>query len=62
MFVAGREITALRRKLEAIAADRVDAVRIDGELKAQLARLDTEIMSLEAELSARGDQRVSATG
>jgi chromosome segregation protein len=54
VFVAGRDITALRRKLEAVAADRVEAVRIDGELKTRLARLDTEIMSLEADLSARG--------
>ena len=54
VFVAGRDITALRRKLEAIATDRVEAVRIDGELKAQLAKLDTQIMSLEADLSARG--------
>jgi chromosome segregation protein len=54
VYVAGRDITALRRKLEAIATDRVEAVRIDGELKAQLAKLDTEIMSIEADLSARG--------
>ncbi|MFW2332354.1 chromosome segregation protein SMC [Ilumatobacter sp.] len=54
VFVAGREITTLRRKLESIATDRIEAVRIDGELKAQLAKLDTEIMSLESDLSARG--------
>ena len=54
VYVAGRDITALRRKLEAIATDRVEAVRVDSELKAQLAKLDTEIMSLEADLSARG--------
>jgi len=54
VFVAGREITTLRRKLEAIATDRVEAVRIDGELKSRLAGLDTEIMSLESDLSARG--------
>ena len=54
VFVAGREITALRRKLEAIATDRVEAFRIDADLKAQLVKLDTEIMSLEADLSARG--------
>ena len=32
VFVAGREIAALRTKLETIAADRVDAVRIEGEI------------------------------
>jgi chromosome segregation protein len=54
VFVAGRDITALRRKLEAIATDRIEAVRVDAELKSQLAKLDTEIMALEADLSARG--------
>jgi chromosome segregation protein len=59
VFVAGREIAALRTKLETIAHDRVDAVRIENELKSELARLDTEIMSIEAELSARGETDVS---
>jgi chromosome segregation protein len=59
IFVSGREIAGLRTKLESIAADRVDAVRTERELKAELARLDTEIMSLEAELSARGESDVA---
>ncbi|MEJ7799964.1 MAG: AAA family ATPase, partial [Ilumatobacter sp.] len=59
VYVAGRDITALRRKLEAIAVDRVEAVRVDGELKQQLAKLDTDIMSLEADLSARGASDVA---
>ncbi len=59
VFVAGREIAALRAKLEAIAVGRVDAVRVEGELKARLAKLDAEIMSLEAQLSARGESDVS---
>ena len=54
VFVAGREISSLRGKLEAIANGRVEAVRVEGELKQRLAQLDTEIMSLEAQLSARG--------
>jgi chromosome segregation protein len=54
VFVAGREISGLRVKLESIEAGRVEAVRTEGELKSRLARLDTEIVSLEAQLSARG--------
>jgi chromosome segregation protein len=59
VFVSGREITALRRKLESIATDRIEASRSEGELKATLARLDTEIMSFEAQLSARGASDIS---
>ena len=58
IFVAGREIAGLRTKLETIAADRVEAVRLEAELKTELARLDTEVMSLEAQLSARGESDV----
>jgi chromosome segregation protein len=59
VFVAGREISALRAKLETIAADRVEAVSVERELKAELAKLDTEIMSIEATLTARGESDVS---
>ncbi len=59
VYVAGREISGLRARLEAIAIDRVDAVRDESELKSELAKLDTEIMSIEAELSARGEHDVS---
>ena len=59
VFVAGRQISGLRAKLNAIATDRVDGVRIEGELKSELAKLDTEIMSIEAQLSARGEHDVS---
>lgn len=59
VFVAGREIAGLRTKLETIATDRVEAVRLEAELKSELARLDTEVMSLEAQLSARGESDVA---
>jgi chromosome segregation protein len=59
VFVAGREINALRRKLESIAVDRVEAVDIETQLKTALAKLDTEVMSHEAQLSARGANDVS---
>lgn len=59
VFVAGREITSLRRKLESIAVDLIEASQAEGELKSALARLDTEIVSFEAQLSARGESDVS---
>ena len=58
IFVAGREIAGLRTKLETIAADRLEAVRLEAALKTELARLDTEVMSLEAQLTARGESDV----
>src|SRR5690606_31946203 len=59
IFVAGREIAGLRTKLETIAADRLEAVRLEAALKTELARLDTEVMSLEAQLTARGESDVN---
>jgi chromosome segregation protein len=59
IFVAGREITTLRRKLESIEVDRLGAAEAEAELKSTLARLDTEVMSLEAQLSARGANDIS---
>ena len=59
VYVAGREITSLRRKLESIEVDRLGATMLEGELKSALAKLDTEIMSYEAQLSARGASDVS---
>ncbi len=54
IFVAGREISSLRGKLTTLAADRIDGQRAEGELKALLARVDTSIMAIESELTARG--------
>jgi chromosome segregation protein len=59
VFVAGREIAGLRTKLQTLAADRLDASRAEAELKSLLARLDTEIITIEAQLSARGESDVS---
>ena len=54
LFVSGREIAGLRTKLGAIAGDRLAAERSEAEVKRRLAELDTEIMAIEAQLSARG--------
>ncbi len=59
IFVAGREIAALRRKLEVIAIDRQQAGEQERELKSRLAHLDTEIMSMESTLMARGESDVT---
>jgi chromosome segregation protein len=57
-FVAGREIASWRAKLEALAVTRLESATAESELKVALAGLDTEVMALEAELSARGESDV----
>lgn len=54
VYVAGREIATLRTRMEALATARVEAERTEGELKSTLARLDAQIMTLEADLTAQG--------
>jgi len=58
-FVAGREISTWRTKLQALAATRVESASSEAELKSALASLDTQVMSIEAQLSARGESDVS---
>lgn len=58
-FVAGREIAGLRAKLESLAAAKLDSSTSEQELKAALAALDTSVMAVEAQLSARGASDVS---
>jgi chromosome segregation protein len=58
-FVAGREISNWRTKLEALATTRIDSASAETELKSALASLDTEVMSIETQLSARGESDVS---
>ena len=53
-FVAGREIASWRAKLESLAATRLESATTESELKSSLAGLDTAVMAIEAELSARG--------
>ena len=59
IFVAGREISGLRTKLESIAVTHGDATEAESELKSELAKLDTDVISLEAQLTARGGSDVS---
>ncbi|MEL6892103.1 MAG: AAA family ATPase [Actinomycetota bacterium] len=53
-FVAGREIAGLRTRLETLAASKIESGTAEGELKSALASLDTAVMSVESQLTARG--------
>ncbi len=54
IFVAGRELESLKRKLDNAAAQRTDMQQTERELKTRLADLDTRVMSTESKLSAMG--------
>ena len=58
-FVAGREIASWRAKLESLAATWHDSAAAEADLKSALAALDTQVMAIEAQLSARGESDVS---
>lgn len=58
-YVAGREIAGLRSKLETLHAVQIESAEAERELKSELARLDTAVMSIEAQLTARGESDVS---
>ncbi len=59
VFLAGREIAALRTRRTALAVESSTADRTEREFRDALARLDTEVLATEADLSARGDTDVS---
>ena len=54
VFLSGRDIAGLRTRLHALAGERAAAAGREHELRAELARLDTEVMATEARLSAIG--------
>ena len=54
LYLAGREITGLRTRLGSLAAQHAATESDEAQLRAELARLDTEVMASETELSARG--------
>lgn len=58
VYVAGREIAGLRTKLTALAAAKQDAGSAETSLKSELARLDAEVVTVGAELTARGAEDV----
>jgi chromosome segregation protein len=54
IFVAGRELESLKRKLEHAATQRADLQQAEAELKTRLAGLDSRVMTTESKLSAMG--------
>ena len=54
IFLAGREIAGQRTRLQTLAGERASLGQRDGELKRELAHLDTEVMATEARLTALG--------
>src|SRR4051794_35902223 len=54
LFLAGREITGLRTRLQTLAGERRSLAGTEQEIKAELARLDAEVVATEARLSAAG--------
>ena len=54
VWLAGRELQTLRKKMDTHATDRRDFVTKDRDLRSLLAELDTDIIGLESDLSAQG--------
>ena len=54
LFLAGREITALQARLTSLAANQSATATAERELRATLARLDTDVLAAEARLTAMG--------
>ena len=59
VFLSGREIASLRTRLTTLARDKLSSGDAEKDLRAELARLDTEVLAAEAELTARGDTDTS---
>ncbi len=59
IFTAGREIEALQRRIGTSAHGRADLARQINEVLATLAKLDTEVIDAEAQLSAQGGDDIS---
>src|SRR2546423_1348367 len=54
LFVNGRELVSMQRRLEGHASRRNELARDINDVRAVLARLDAEVMTTEAQLSAHG--------
>ncbi len=59
VFLAGREIAALRARMAAQAGEKVTLTAAEQALRTELGTLDTGVMAAEAELTARGDTDLS---
>jgi len=58
VYVAGLDLGRLRRRLDTAEGARRDLRASEGDAKAQLARLDTEVMAAESRLAALGGDDV----
>ena len=54
VWLAGRQVQTLRKKMDTHAQSRRDFATRDQELRSLLATLDTDIMAIESDLSAQG--------
>lgn len=54
VWLAGRQVESLRKKMESHSQDRRDFSTRDRELRSLLSTLDVDIMSIESDLSAQG--------
>jgi len=54
VWLAGRQVQTLRKKMDSHAQNRRDFAARDQELRRLLATLDTDIMAIESDLSAQG--------
>jgi len=59
LYIAGREIYAMRTRLENSATGKVEGETIERTLRGKLSGLDTAVMADEAELTARGESGTS---
>jgi chromosome segregation protein len=58
IHLAGREIATRRARLGALHAERAANAESEARIRAELAGLDTEVLSLEAQLTASGDSDI----
>ena len=54
VWLAGRQVESLRKKMDTHSQNRHDFAARDRELRSMLATLDTDIMAIESDLSAQG--------
>ncbi len=54
VWLAGRQVATLRKKMESHSQNRRDFAARDRELRSMLSTLDTDIMAIESDLSAQG--------
>ena len=59
LHLAGREIATLRARSESSARSKTELAAAESQLRQTLARLDTDVMTAEAAISARGVDDVS---